>query len=139
MTGGNVPEPFHKMPRPIRATFHLKGIFMSQNLLSLNFTDEQLLAVDNALTALEAALPGLISLTADQRKGLARMGPKSEAFCRQTLTVLAQNPQVIPPSIDLAEAQAGPGRAGAADSVPRTPTTHSAAMSWPSRWKAMRC
>lgn len=34
------------------------------------------------------------------------MGPKSEAFCRQTLTVLAQNPQVIPPSIDLAEAQA---------------------------------
>ena len=79
---------------------------MSQNLLSLSFTDEQLLAVDNALTALEAALPGLISLTADQRKGIARMGPKSEAFCRQTLTVLAQNPQVIPPSIDLAEAQA---------------------------------
>lgn len=33
-------------------------------------------------------------------------GPKSETFCRQTLTVLAQNPQVIPPSIDLAEAQA---------------------------------
>ena len=65
---------------------------MSQNLLSLNFTDEQLLAVDNALTAMEAALPGLISLTVDQRKGLARMGPKSEAFCRQTLTVLAQNP-----------------------------------------------
>lgn len=79
---------------------------MSQNLLSLNFTDEQLLAVDNALAALEAALPGLISLTAEQRKGLARMGPKSEAFCRQTLTVLAQNPQIIPPSIDLAEAQA---------------------------------
>ncbi len=79
---------------------------MSQNLLSLSFTDEQLIAVDNALTALEAALSGLISLTADQRKGLARMGPKSEAFCRQTLTVLAQNPQVIPPSIDLAEAQA---------------------------------
>lgn len=54
---------------------------MSQNLLSLNFTDEQLLAVDNALTALEAALPGLISLTADQRKGLARMGrsPKPSA------------------------------------------------------------
>ena len=51
-------------------------------------------------------MPGLISLTPDQRKGLARMGPKSEAFCRQTLTVLTQNPQVIPPSIDLAEAQA---------------------------------
>ncbi len=79
---------------------------MSQNLLSLNVTDEQLIAVDNALTALEAALSGLISLTVDQRKGLSRMGPKSEAFCRQTLMVLAQNPQVIPPSINLAEAQA---------------------------------
>ena len=33
---------------------------MSQNLLSLSFTDEQLIAVDNALTALEAALSGLI-------------------------------------------------------------------------------
>jgi hypothetical protein len=78
---------------------------MSQNLLSLIVSDEQLTAVDNALTALEAALPGLIALTVDQRKSLSRMGPKSEAFCRQTLTVLAQNPQVIPPSIDLAEAQ----------------------------------
>jgi hypothetical protein len=33
------------------------------------------------------------------------MGDKSEAFCRQTLTVLTQNPQVVPPSLDLAEAQ----------------------------------
>jgi hypothetical protein len=82
---------------------------MSQNLLSLNVSDEQLVAVDNALTALEAleaALPGLIPLTVDQRKGMSRMGPKSEAFCRQTLMMLAQNPQVIPPSIDLVEAQA---------------------------------
>jgi hypothetical protein len=78
---------------------------MSQNLLSLIVSDEQLTAVDNALTALEAALPGLIALTVDQRKSLSRMGPKSEAFCRQTLTVLAQNPQVLPPSIDLTEAQ----------------------------------
>lgn len=33
------------------------------------------------------------------------MGDKSEAFCRQTLTVLAQNPQVLPSSYDLAETQ----------------------------------
>ncbi len=32
------------------------------------------------------------------------MGPKSEEFCHQTLNVLAQNPQVIPPSLSLAEA-----------------------------------
>lgn len=79
---------------------------MSQNLLSLNFTDAQLADIDNALSALESGLQKLIALTVDQRRGLTRMGPKSETFCRQTLTVLTQNPQVIPPSIDLAEAQA---------------------------------
>ena len=79
---------------------------MTQNLLSLNLNDQQLAAIDNALAALENALQGLIALTPDERKGLYRMGPKSEAFCRQTLTVLGQNPQVIPPSLDLAEAQA---------------------------------
>lgn len=79
---------------------------MSQNLLSLQWTAEQLAAVDQALQSLETALQGLISLTPEERRGIARMGPKSETFCRQTLTVLAQNPQVIPPSLDLAEAQA---------------------------------
>src|SRR5438105_2362727 len=32
------------------------------------------------------------------------MGDKSEAFCRQTLSVLEQNPQVVPPSVGLREA-----------------------------------
>jgi hypothetical protein len=34
-----------------------------------------------------------------------KMGDRSEAFCRETLMVLAQNPQLLPPSFDLAEAQ----------------------------------
>jgi hypothetical protein len=79
---------------------------MSQNLLSITITDDQLAAVDNALAALEAALSNLIALTVDERRGLTRMGPKSESFCRQTLTALAQNPQIIPPSVNLQEAQA---------------------------------
>jgi hypothetical protein len=33
------------------------------------------------------------------------MGDKFEAFCRQTLNVLAQNPQAVPGSLDLLEAQ----------------------------------
>lgn len=79
---------------------------MSQNLLSLQLTTAQLAEVDAALTALETALAGLIALTPEQRRGLVRMGQKSEAFCRQTVTVLGQNPQVIPPSLSLVEAQA---------------------------------
>ncbi|WP_291992836.1 hypothetical protein [Candidatus Accumulibacter sp. ACC003] len=33
------------------------------------------------------------------------MGDKSEAFCQQTLMVLAQNKPIIPPELDLAEAE----------------------------------
>lgn len=58
---------------------------MSQNLLSLQFTDQQLAAIDAALTSLESALSGLIALTPDQRRAMTKMGPKSEAFCRQGL------------------------------------------------------
>lgn len=79
---------------------------MSQNLISLTLTDEQLASADAALTALEQAFAALIALDGEQRKGLNRMGGKSEQFCRQTLTVLGQNPQVVPASIGLAEAQA---------------------------------
>lgn len=78
---------------------------MSQNLIHLSLDDTQLAAVDSALTALEAALSGLVALDTDERKGLNRMGAKSEQFCRQTLALLAQNPQVVPPSLGLADAQ----------------------------------
>lgn len=78
---------------------------MSQNLISLNLSDETLASVDAALDSLETAFIGLIALTPEQRRSLTRMGDKSEVFCRQSLTLLAQNPQVIPPSFDLQEAQ----------------------------------
>ncbi|RDZ26012.1 hypothetical protein [Lysobacter silvisoli] len=79
---------------------------MSQNLLSLTLPDDQLAAIDATLTQLEAQLVGLVSLTIDDRRALAKMGPKSEQFCRQTLIALAQHPQVVPPGLSVAEAQA---------------------------------
>jgi hypothetical protein len=79
---------------------------MSQNLVSLNLTDSQLSVVDQCLTDMEAQLSELIAMNTAQRRGLMRMGDKSETFCRQTLNVLAQNPQIVPPSIRVAEAQA---------------------------------
>ncbi len=79
---------------------------MSQNLITLTLSPAQLTAADAALTALEAAFAGLIALDAAELRGLMRMGPKSEQFCRQTLSVLGQNPQVVPASINLAGAQA---------------------------------
>ena len=69
-----------------------------QNLIDLTLSETQLLAVDQALTELETQLVGLIAMNTDQRRSLARMGDKSEAFCRQALTILSQNPQVVPPA-----------------------------------------
>jgi hypothetical protein len=48
----------------------------------------------------------LIALDKRQRLSLPKMGLKSEAFCRQALSLLAQNPQVMPASVGLADAQA---------------------------------
>jgi hypothetical protein len=78
---------------------------MSRNIISITFDDKALSAIDTAISTLEGELQGLVDLSADERRGLPKMGDKSEAFCRQTLNVLAQNPQVVPPSLDLAEAQ----------------------------------
>ncbi|MEO5626399.1 MAG: hypothetical protein ABIQ70_10370 [Dokdonella sp.] len=72
---------------------------MTQNIISLNLTDAQLQAVDAALTELETQLSGLIALTLPQKRSLRKMGEKSEAFCRQALRVLEQNPQMAPPNV----------------------------------------
>lgn len=78
---------------------------MTQNIISLELSDGQITIALEALTELEGALAGLISLEAEDRRRLTKMGQKSEAFCRQALSVLAQNPQIVPPSLPLAEAQ----------------------------------
>ncbi len=79
------------------------------NVVTLNLTDAQLTAVDSALAELEKQLAGLVALTIQQKRSLRKMGPKSEAFCRQTLQVLEQNPQIVPPNVALAEAVADLG------------------------------
>ena len=79
---------------------------MTQNLVTLNLTDAQLSAVDAALVELEKQLSGLITLPAATKRSLRKMGPKSEAFCRQALRVLEQSPQIVPASVPLADAVA---------------------------------
>ena len=60
--------------------------------------DRRAVSSDAALTVLEAAFAGLIALDGDERRSLARMGTMSEQFCRLTLNVLVQAPQVVPPA-----------------------------------------
>ena len=77
-----------------------------QNLVSLNLSTQDLADIDNALVTLRRVFAPLIALQPAQRRDLYKMGDKSETFCRQTLAVLAANPQIIPPSLNLNEAQA---------------------------------
>ena len=72
---------------------------MTQNIVSLNLTDDQLQAVDAALTELESKLGGLIALSVPQKRSLRKMGEKSEAFCRQAMRLLAQNPELVPANV----------------------------------------
>jgi hypothetical protein len=83
-----------------------KEVAMSQNLISLTVTDDQIAAALAGLQQIETALTGLISLENGQRRGLMLMGPRSEPFARQTLRVLEQNPGIVPPSLDLVAARA---------------------------------
>jgi len=46
---------------------------------------------------------GLISLSAPVKRSAKKMGQKSEAFCQQTLRVLGENPQIVPPNVPLAD------------------------------------
>ncbi|MEO8673854.1 MAG: hypothetical protein ABI411_21300 [Tahibacter sp.] len=78
---------------------------MSQNLISVSFSDAQLAAVDSSLDQIETQLSELVALTTKQRQVATKMGPRAEIFCRQTLDLLAQNQQVIPPNFSLQDAQ----------------------------------
>ncbi|GAA5077995.1 hypothetical protein [Lysobacter panacisoli] len=77
-----------------------------QNLISMQLSPSDLQEVDAALETLRRVFAPMIALEPQQRRELTKMGDKSETFCRQTLTVLASNPQIVPPNLGLAEAQA---------------------------------
>lgn len=77
---------------------------MSQNLISLALTADDYAAIDDAIATLEGRLKGLINLAADERRGLVRMGDKSEAFCRQTLALMNENRGLVPADVGLDEA-----------------------------------
>lgn len=89
---------------PPRHAFH-GAIHMSRNLASLRFSPQQLAAIDQSLSDLENHFAECVDLTLQQRRSLKRMGDKSEGFCRVTLMTLAENPQVVPPGLNLPDAQ----------------------------------
>ena len=76
---------------------------MPQNLVSLDISAEDLAAMDQAIATLEALTTPFITLSADDKSGLVKMGDKSVAFCQQTVQVLDQNKDILPPTFDFEE------------------------------------
>jgi len=76
---------------------------MTQNVISLNLSAEQLEAIHGALEVLEKELSELMSLSVEQRRELLKMGPKSEMFARKAYEVIVQSPEILPVSFNLSE------------------------------------
>ena len=79
---------------------------MNRNLVSITFAEQRVANILAAISTLETELVDLVSIPAEQRRELFKMGDKSEVFCRDTLGVLADNPKLVPESLGLPEAQA---------------------------------
>jgi hypothetical protein len=75
-----------------------------QNLVSIQYTDAELAQMDTALSTLGQLFSRMVTLRPEDRRELTKLGPKSEAFCMQALAVLQANPQIVPATLDLAEA-----------------------------------
>ena len=69
---------------------------MRQNIASLVIDAETLKAIDGTLTTLEKQLEDFIQLSVEQRRELVKLGPRSEVFCRETLSVMERSPGALP-------------------------------------------
>jgi hypothetical protein len=68
--------------------------------ISATVTDKQMQTVKDALTAIETALPFLISLTDQERKKLRKTGPERLPFVQGAGVAAQDNPDILPKTFD---------------------------------------
>ena len=69
--------------------------------IAVRFTEEDLAAIDAALTQLDQRFAKLVAVDTKERRRLYKMGNKTEKFCREALTVLDKNRQLASPAMDV--------------------------------------
>ena len=73
-----------------------------QNRISAEFTPAQRTAFDDALAAMQDALPFLHDLSPQERKELYKLGDKSRTFVLAARDAARQFPEVLPAGFDVA-------------------------------------
>ena len=76
---------------------------MSQNLISLQIDPATLDQIQQTIQALNTQLDFLIDLSADERRGLTKMGDRSQVFVDRALEVAQSHPDILPRRFDVAE------------------------------------
>ena len=71
--------------------------------ISATVSAQDLFEIKAAIATIQARLPFLISLTTDERRKRIKMGDKSLAFVRNSVTATQNNPEIVPSSFDIAE------------------------------------
>lgn len=76
---------------------------MAENRIDVAITQEQVDKVLGLFKEIEATLPGMIELTAEQRQSMPRYSEKDLSYILKALNVAEQHPEILPPSFNLDE------------------------------------
>ena len=71
--------------------------------ITATLAEADIQAIKAAMETIEQKLPFLITLTAEERRKLYKMGSKSLSFVNNSLTVAQSNQDILPASFDLDE------------------------------------
>ena len=70
--------------------------------INVTLTDEEVESATAAVQSVTDAMPYLVTLSASDRRHMVKVGLASEGFIQGTLELARQNPQIVPPLVDVA-------------------------------------
>ncbi|MBD1916908.1 MULTISPECIES: hypothetical protein [Cyanophyceae] len=76
---------------------------MPYDNISASISDPAMAEIKGAIAVIQNNLPFLINLTPDERRKRIKMGDKSLAFVRNSVTATQNNPDIVPGKFDIAE------------------------------------
>lgn len=75
----------------------------TMNRVSASITDQDITDILAAVTTIRSKLPFLVSLSAQDRRELPKLGPKSAGFHEKVYAYMGTNPELIPGFVAMAE------------------------------------